>query len=269
MTSWQDWTIRLGDGLTSWTLGASRDVTLLLVAGLTTAALLVVRRVFGDQAQLRRIAEDERRLRLLTSEARSRGDVDAARRHRDVRRLVAVQRPRAELLPGLVGLLLAWTIVSWGNRRLDRLPLNAGEPFNFSITLPATAVGSVVHVVPQSGLTAADGWIRQVELAADRSTPLGRADWRLEADSAGAVESLAVRHRDATYQHPIVVDGRIPPQEIERHDTDTTTRIGLTTYKPFGFIPGVAGLGVAPWLSGWLVLTLGGFLGAKRLLRLP
>jgi hypothetical protein len=269
MTGWQDFVITLGDWLLSWTLGYPRDLTLLFIACFTSAALLVIRRVFGHHQQLRQIAEDERRLRTLISEARAEGDSDAARRHRRVRRWVALQRLRAEIRPGLVGLLLGVVIVTWGNHRLNHLPLREEQLFDFSVTRPASAVGSVVHVVPQSGLSTDGSWIRPVKLATEGSMPLGQATWRMCGENVGTLDRITIRHRGATFEHPIVIDGRTPPQDVVTHEGDTTTRLHLKTYRPFGLVPGMAILGLAPWLVGLAVLTLGGYLGAKRLLRIP
>jgi hypothetical protein len=269
MTGWQNCVVTVGDWLLSWTLGASRDLTLLALAGITTAALLVVRRVFGQQQRLRRIAADERRLRALRSDARSTGDDDAIRRHRHVRRLVAIERLRAEIRPGLVGLLLLAAVMTWGNHRLDHFPIRDGESFRLSVTLPASAVGSLVHVVPQSGLSCEGSWILPVSLTAVRSTPLGRATWQLQADSAATIDRITVRYQGKTFRHPIVIDGRIAPLEFVRHGGDTVTQIHLRTYRPFGWIPGLERAGIAPWLAGLLMLVVVGYFGTKRLLRMP
>lgn len=266
MSTWQSLAIRIGDQLLGWTLSLPRDLTLLVIACLTVVVLLAIRFFTADRAALTQLSADERRLQELRQQAGEVGDAEALHRQRTVRRLLAARRVRLEWLPAVVGLLPTLLILSWGARRLEYLPLRSRQPFEFTATLPRSAIGGHAHIVPQPDWDAEDGWIRPVEPTPSEAR--GIAVWKLRPSTRGE-STIAVRHPDGSVEHPVDVGLSTYRPPIVEHGPDVSTQVLLTHYRPFGVVPGIAWLGLPAWSFGLLLLAVPMYLAVKRLLRLP
>jgi hypothetical protein len=267
MTSFDRLLTQFGNLLFDWTLLLPRDLTLLLLAVLLIALLLGLRRLLSDQEALRLLTADVRRLQDLRAEARAAGDRAALARHWNIRRLLAARRARLEMLPALAGLLPALLVLHWGARRLEHLPFNIGDPVEIEATFPASAVGRPAYLVPQESLTAKPAWIRTIEPAAGAEAR-GVADWQVTATAPGEF-AITLRHPGGSAQVPLEMGNRRYAPSIIRHGGDVTTAVKLPRYRPLGMVPPIPRLGLPAWMVGLLLLTVPGYLAARRLLRIP
>ena len=82
--------------------------------------------------------------------------------------------------------------------------MRAGDEVPFVARFPSSVVGEVAHVVPQQGVTAAEGWVRTVVTAVERGTPRGQAEWALHF-TENSRRTLTVRIRNQSVEHTLVV----------------------------------------------------------------
>ena len=253
MTPLQRTLINAGDWLLGWALHLPRDLTLIVIAALTAGVLLGFRALLIDRNLLSRLEDDEQRLRELCHTAREQSNTVRLQQHQTVRRHLAARRLRLEALPVLAGLVPALLIITWGRQRLDHFAIQPNEPFEFTATLPASQIGKLVHLVPQDGLTTADGWIKKIEPLPTEASPEGIAIWTLTATSR--LSLLTLRTERQTIEHPVFVGRPAPPDAHLNHDGDIATRLQLPQYRPLGVVPGIPLLGIPPWLLGLIILS--------------
>lgn len=265
---WNQVCIDLGDALLGWSLSLPRDMTLLVIVALSVVLMLALRRLIAPLELLRAIADDERRLRELISQARQNGDREARTRHRHVRAVVAGARFRAELVPALASFVPLAVLLTWAGARLDSLPITAETPFQLTARLPASSIGELVHLVPTDGVEVESGWIREVQIHNGEAGVQGTATWTLTVDASPKPLALVVSFRDATLVHPVLVgQGRYVQARID-HGRHAQTGIALKKYRPLQFVPGVTRAGMPPWCVGYLGLAIPLFLWGKRLAKL-
>ena len=152
--------LRVADFTFGWTLSLPRDASVILIGALLGLLLFIVRRLSINPGYFLQIQADEHRLQELIRAARLENALERLARFRSTLGRVRVRKARAEFASVCVSLLVLLTIMEWGHKRLEYLPLKVGEFFQFRVRLPASAVAEVIHVVPQVQLTSNDGWIR-------------------------------------------------------------------------------------------------------------
>src|SRR6516164_1963701 len=103
--TWNNLSLAVGDFLLGWLLRLPRDLTLLMVAVFTALVMIGIRLMTTNQDLLRLAAEDGRRLRQLSREARRQGDKTALQRYKLTRSQVGLIKLKAEGLPLLVSLV--------------------------------------------------------------------------------------------------------------------------------------------------------------------
>jgi uncharacterized membrane protein (DUF106 family) len=256
-----------------WWLVAGLDAALMplvrllpdgAVAGLgvlTAGVLLVLRRLATNQDLLRRCAQDRKCLRVLLRQDRRSGDGASARRHGALRRRVVLKAMSQEWRPVLAAIVPLAILGGWCFERLEYLPRPGDAPAKLTLWLPLSAQGQLVHVVPQEGLEATDGWVR-VAAAAAGGVPRCEASWELKGSGSTTV---LIRHGQSTYRR-LVSLGQAAPAPVEvRHPDGAVSRLDATPYRPLGFIRPV--LGLPAWLMWYLLVSLASYPLLKRLLR--
>ena len=258
--------LRLMDGVLGWTLALSPDLALVIVALLSAAVITLARPFTTNQDLLRRVAEDRRRLKALLAEARRRKDREAAARHRATINLVGLKQLRQEGKPLLAALVPIALLGTWCFQRLQWRPPCAGEPIVVAAYFPLSAEGDLVHLAPQRGLAAKDGWVKEVGLDPDGGKN-GLAVWTISAEARPepydlriedqATHQMLLRVGQPTYEPPIrFMDDRVLCVEVR-----------LKPVRLLGVVPGIPYL-LAPWLVGYLVLVVPVSLVLKWALRI-
>jgi uncharacterized membrane protein (DUF106 family) len=254
------------DGLVGWLLFLPRDATLVVLALLTSLLFVGVRRYATNQDLLRRCAADQRRLRELIRAARRRRDKAELARLRGLRGLVGRKAFAQEGKPLLVLLLPLLLLGTWAWQRLEFLPAKAGAPVTFTATFPISAAGQFAHLVPAPGLQAPEGWIRRLTVTAEAGAATAIASWTVTGERGPHV--LTLRHQGQTFLHPLLLgEHRYFAPSLARGDGVRTT-VELRQSRWLGIVPGVPGLGLAPWLVAYLALVLVITPALKRNLRI-
>lgn len=256
----------LMDGALGWMLALPTDLALAIVAVLSAAIITLVRPLTTDQDLLRRVAEDRRRLKALIAEARRRKDPEAVARHRATINLVGLKQLKQEgkaLLAALVPIALLGT---WCFQRVDCHPPRAGQPIVVAAYFPLSAEGDLVHLVPQPGLAAKDGWIKEIGPDPDGGKD-GLAVWTVTAEARSVPYDLRIEY-GGTYEMPLLVGQPTyePPMRFY-DDRVLCAEVRLVPVRLLGVVPGIPYL-LAPWLVGYLVLVVPASLLLKRVLRI-
>ncbi|MBC8872271.1 MAG: hypothetical protein H8E44_22805 [Planctomycetes bacterium] len=259
---WIDHLIRLGDLTCGWMLRLPEGWVLPAMSLASALVIVAARRWAADQDLLWRIRADRRRLAERRREARRERDAAALERMRKTALDLGLKALRAEGLP-LLAILLPLTVLgTWAFERLPNLPPRPGAQIVLRLRGPASAAGRLAHVVPAPELSAATGWIRRME-PSDAQTA---AEWRVEAEAAAAF-NLVARCHGRTFCHPFSAGLTTSPPAQLAHGEGWVTELDLEPRRLFGVVGGVACIGLAPWLAGYLLATMTATLLLKRLLR--
>ncbi len=259
---WRNACCRLGDVLLGWLLWLPRDAALVLLALVSVLLALGLRRLVTDAVLLRRIRQDERRLKERIRQARVDRDASARARYRRTAGAVALLRLRQELRALAVGLIPLALVVTWAAERIHLVPPAANEPVEFSVWLPSSAVGEVAHLVPVQGLQSQSGWVRSIESARRGTGPRGTAKWLLQAPASDRPYRLTVRFRGQSWDHSVLIGQRRYGPTRLLHGADVETEIRLREYRPFGI---GGGGGLSSWLLAYLALAAIAYPLLKRL----
>ncbi len=266
----EDWKTlcgQLGDAAFGWLLWSQRDFAVVVVSVILALAMLAVRRVLTNQIRIRQIEADERRIRELIHDARTGCERGNLARYCLIRRYVAGQRARTELASSCALLIILSVVLQWGQLRLNNLPVPTGVPVRFVARFPLSAVGEVVHLVPQDGMTAEDGWIRVVYEAANASESSGRAEWTLRFTALDSRDTrIALRFRQHCLLHTVLLGEPWYAASVQSHAIGTETELLTPQYRPFGIVPSH----LQPGIPGWSLLmasVTGGILLVARLHR--
>ncbi|HND54109.1 MAG TPA: hypothetical protein PLV92_16980 [Pirellulaceae bacterium] len=249
---------RLLDLLFGWLLLFPRDATLLLLAFGTTALITLARKLLTNQPLLAACRRDLARLRELQQEAKSRGDRDSVARQRQTIALLKLERLKADLIVLGATILPIGLAAWWAAERLEFLPLQPGRSFEIVAEYPFSSIGKLTHLAPPDGIELRGPAIQLVIADPDDETR-GLAKWTClpMANVEGDVE-LLVRHRGDSAAHHVRLGGRsyLPSTIDHTSGAVQRTRVPLSEFRPFGFVPGVPHLAMPPWLVGYLLLTL-------------
>ena len=218
------------DFLFGWLLRLPSDVTLITVAVLTGAVLTLVRKWTTNQDLLARAAADNKRLAVLIKEAKRTGNKEALARHRLTKAQVGMLKFKQEGKPMLASLLPIALLATWAFARLEFLPPQPGETIAAVAHAPLSAAGEVVHVVPLPGVTATDGWVKQLAAATNDAT----AVWHLRLGDSADLSQLTVR----------------------RATGEVSLELKLRERRLFGIVPGLPAVGLPAWLVGYLLIVI-------------
>ncbi len=280
---WNDLSLAIFDGLFGWLLLLPRTFALIAVALVTATLITVVRKWTTNQARLRRAAADIRRLNELIRQRKQENEADAVARHRATKAQIGLLKFKAEGLPLVTYLLPLALLATWAFYRLEFYPPRAGEEIQVTAYLPASARDDIVHLVPQPGLHAINGWVQSVRQVPTRPSAWDRfwarvtfqevrqpepdnvAIWRLQGDASPEPYPLLLRWRDHTYEREMRVGQSLYSPASETWDDG---KVALAVAQREVRLFGIPGLG--PWLPGWIVgyflLTIPLFFLLKRLL---
>ena len=263
---WNTLSLAVGDVLFGWLLRLPRDLTLVLVATFTALLMVAVRRFTTNQDLLRPAAEDGRRLRQLTRQARRERDKPSLQRYKTTRSLIGFLKLKAEGMPLLVSLLPIGLLATWALFRLEYLPVKPGEKVELAVYTPVADAGEVIHVVPVEGVVIDGGPVRKVEPQSEEGPPYGLATWTLSAESKPDAYTLTFRLKDRSFNRELLVGRRVYALPVVDYGDDYVSEWKRTPYRWLGFVPGVAAIGLPAWLIGYVILVIPLTLLLKRVL---
>jgi hypothetical protein len=127
-------------------------------------------------------------------------------------------------------------------------------------------IGNLVHMAPPAGLEAKDGWIQKIVTDKDaqgKEIIGGMATWQVQATGNGGSFVLPIRYKGQTFEKALLIGGdkyAEPVQVYEKADGEkadvAAIQIAIPEYKPLGIVPGYSGIGLPPWLVGYLILVI-------------
>jgi hypothetical protein len=198
-------------------------------------------------------------LRELVGQARQRKDKPAIARHRSVSSLVALKQLGQEGWPLLAAIVPVLLLAGWCSYRLAFHAPAANQPIEIVLHAPVSAVGEIVHIVPQDGLQC-ESWIQPVQSEVVGGIAGGVAHWKVQAAAADRPYRVQLRLREYTWEHDLIVGRRTYANPLVWHDGagPWASEIRLQPVKLFGVVPGMDFTNV-PWLRnlpllGWLIL---------------
>ena len=257
------------DFLLGWLLRLPSDVALFAVAIASAAILTLVRPLATNQDLLRRCRMDKKRLKELMRDARRRKDKSAFARCRATRGMVAWKALKAEGYPLLAAIVPIALLATWGFQRLEFHPPKVGEPVEVRAVFSASAVGELAYIVPENGLTAHNGWIREIGSTAGNGTPQGAATWIIHANGTPRDYTIKIPYKARTYERPLRIGLSTYSPPVTMHDDRLLSiEVKMKPVRLFGVVPGIPALLVAPWLVAYLLITIPSFLILKRLLKI-
>jgi hypothetical protein len=260
--------LRLGGFLFGWLLLLPRDLAIVALALASAVLLMWVRKAVTNQDLLRRCSLDKSRLAKLMKEAKRQKDQDALKRYRLTRGQVTLKLFRAEGKPLLAALLPLALLANWAWQRLEFYPPRAGQPIAFTVDFQPTAAGQIVHLVPEEGLQAEPGWMREIVMAGTNAASPAQATWTLRAQARQTPYKLQVRCGSQTYTHPTVVGQRVySVPTIQQAVPALNSEVRLQPVKLFGVLPGIPWLGCPSWLTAYLLVVVIGYPLLKRLMK--
>jgi uncharacterized membrane protein (DUF106 family) len=230
------------DFIFGWLLRLPSDLTIIVIAVLTGVTLTLVRKWTTNQDLLARAAADNQRLAILIKEAKRAGSKETVARYRLTKAQVGMLKFKQEGKPMLVSLLPIALLATWAFARLEFLPPQPGETVTAVAHAPLSAVGEIVHLVPIPGVTATDGWVKQLTVTGNDAS----ANWQLRFDS--------------------VVD---PGQVVARRTAGAVQlELQLRERRLFGIVPGWSNIGLPAWLVGYLLIVIPFVPLLKKLLKI-
>ena len=218
------------DFMFGWLLRLPSDVTLIVIALMTSGILTVVRKWTTNQDVLGRVDTDSKRLATLARDAKRAGNKEALARFRKTKAQVGMLKFKQEGKPTLVALLPIALLATWAFARLEFLPPEPGETVVAVASVPVAAAGEIVHLVPVPGVTATDGWVKPLAVADNAAT----ASWQLRIDHAMPADGLVAR----------------------RAAGDMPVELRLRERRLFGVVPGLPVIGLPAWLVGYLLIVI-------------
>ena len=255
-SAWNATGVLIGDALLGWLLPLPH-IVVLLVLGLGTSALTVgVRSLLFPPPLRHSIRQDRRQLRRLIRTASRLRDSDVVSRCRRLqRRIVLLQLSYESRVLACLALPVG-VFVAWGSARLEFLPPRATMPLEITVEMPISVSGQVIHLVPESGIQAATGWVQSISPHTTRGN--GIASWSLRVASREAPYQLTFRWGTRTLVHPVLVGQTRYLKPIRDHAGQVRSAVRLTEFRPFGLIGRVPRPEIAPWMSGfWAIVTFG------------
>jgi uncharacterized membrane protein (DUF106 family) len=261
LTALNNMVLAIADPVLGWLLCLPTDVTLIVVSLATAVVLTLARPLTTDQDLLRRCREDKRRLRQLIKEARKSKDKEAVRRYKSSLALITMKTLKSEGRPLLLAIAPVAVLAVWCFFRLEFHPPKANETISVHAYFPVSAAGNLVHIVPQDGMTAENGWVQEIVAVTDpaEGPPHGMATWHLHAEAAPKPYLLEIRYRAGTYTKQLLVGQRTYAPAVEFYADGAPvicSEIQMKPVKLFGIVPGIPPLGLAPWLMAYFVIAI-------------
>jgi len=257
MEALMQWMVDCVDLVLGWLLRAPSDVILIAVALGTSLLMVGIRKYTTNQDLLRRVADDLARLKELTREAKAAANAEALARYKNTQQMLQLFKLQAEGKPLLYSLLPIAFLATWALARLEFHPPAANQPVRITFNTPASAANAdVVHLVPLAGVTAENGWVREVELLHQGGVAAGEAVFQLNFAPRPEPYKLQFRFRGKAYEHDILVGRPTYLPIMADHGNQIVTVTELKNVQLFGFVPGVQMLAFPPWLVAYILLVI-------------
>ncbi len=256
------------DLLLGWMLFLPAEAVVIAIGVLTVVVMMVIRRRMTDQDLLARADADLGRIKQLIRQARREKDRDAIKRYRRTRGEISLKKLRAEGKPLLISIIPIVLLATWAMARLDYRPPAPGEEVTLLAYTPLVEAGEVMHMLPEDGLEATDGWVRPIEPVAEGGETYGLARWTVRSNGEKPGRwTLTLRLDDRTLEHPLIVGERTYAQPLVFHDQQHVTELEMRRMRMFGVIPGIEAIMMPPWLVGYLLVVFPAYFLFKRLFK--
>lgn len=261
LTALNDIILTIADPLLGWLLRLPTDVTLIIVSVATAIVLTLARPFTTNQDLLRRCQHDKKRLRQLTKEAKRNKDKEAVRRYKSSLAAVMMKTLKSEGRPLLLAIVPVAILAVWCFVRLEFHPPKANETIPVHVYFPISSAESLVHIVPQDGVTAEDGWVKEIVAVTDpaEGPPHGMATWHLHAEADPEPYVLEIRYKKEAYTKQLLVGQRTYAPAIEFYSEGAPvlcSEIQMKQVKLFGVVPGIPSLALAPWLVAYFLIAI-------------
>ena len=267
MNPFTAWIVRIVDYPLGWILWLPRDLSLLLFAAGTAVLMTLARRVVTNQDRLQRCGQDLQRLKQFMREAQQTQEKTHVQRLRRTIGQIKGMQLAADMRVLVVVLIPVAALAIWATARLDFLAPRVDHDLVIRAHFPLSSIDSLTHLVPASGYELKSPAIQVIQAESDASGCV--AQWTLHPTTAANDLPIVIRHRHESAIHHLTV-GRatyLPPVQTHPHERLTTTEVLLPRYHPLGIHLKSETIGLAPWMIGYLLLTLLLVPAFKRLLR--
>lgn len=268
LTKINDLIVMVMDPLLGWILWLPRDLSILVLAFMTSFGIVLVRRWTTDQTYLNLCHEDRKRLKTLIKEAKKNKDKEALKRYRTTQGQIGLKLMYAEGKPLLAAIIPVALLATWAFIRMPYLAPEVGETVLVSLNHPNSSKGELVHLVPHENIIVANGWIQEFEQ--NPSDPLSAlATWEIVAEKSGDFP-LTIRSGKHSFEHQYQVGRNLTAPAFQFSDIGPlyVTISQFRERKLFGVVPGITAIAMPAWLIGYLVLTIVMVFVNKKLLRL-
>jgi uncharacterized membrane protein (DUF106 family) len=272
---WNDISLAIFDTLLGWLLYLPSDIVLLALALLTGTIMVFTRPWVTDQDFLRRLDGDRRRIKELTAEAKRNKDCEALQRYRATNNRHALRKLTAEGKPLLLAIVPVALLATWAMYRVAFHPPRDHEEIEVIAYMPeTTAIGELIHLVPETGLESNDNWIQVIAKQPNEPTwwdrflvwlhlaepsmpePDAVASWTIKGKKRKEPYVLQIPFRDATVEHQLLIGQTTYTDVLVPGDKDKpTTQIKLRPVLLFGVVPGFGDL-LPGWLVGYLIIVI-------------
>jgi len=257
--------VGLMDHVLGWSLHLPRFAVLALLAVCTAAVLTGVRKFTTNQNLLGRAKADKARLKELLRAAKVAGDKEAVKRYRATIGEIGAVGMKAELLPLAASLIPIALLATWAFSRIWYEAPRGAEPVVIKAYFATDKIGDLVHMVPQPGLEAKDGWIQKIGEDKDDKGNFtsGIATWQVRATAGGGSFVLPIRYKGQTFEKALLIDGYKYAEPVQVYETADhkkadceAIQLAMPEYRPLGFVPGFSKIGLPPWIIGYLILVI-------------
>jgi len=257
------------DPLLGWLLYLPTDV-ILFVVGIGTSCILTGVRLFTtDQEFLRWCDHDKKRLKERMKEAKKKGDKEELLRCKNLKTLIALRSLKQELLPLLAALVPIALLGTWCFNRLGFHPPRPGEPVEVIAYFPVSKAGGVVHIVPEKGVAAEEGWIKEIVPVTEEGPPYSEARWKLRFEPRAEPYTLRIHYGKKIYEKEITMGGRTYSPSVTFYDDALTcVETVMKEVKLFGVVPGIPAIWFPPWLVAYLLIAVPFVFVVKRVFRI-
>jgi hypothetical protein len=249
MFEWLNNTIVSGmDYVVGWLLRLPSDLALILLAVMTSLAMVLIRKWATDQDFLRRCDADRKQQVKLIKQAKAARDKQAVKRHKDVVTAIKFRATKYELKPLLFSLLPVALLATWGFGRLGFHPPQAGEELTVRAYLPTLAIGTrYPYLDPVDGLEAlptrpgqASPWVQEVVTDTADSKGGGVAIWKIRGQASPRPYLLQMPYEHKLYKRELLIGQPTysEPVAIAGGDPSVVMEVPLKPRKLFGVVPG-------------------------------
>jgi uncharacterized membrane protein (DUF106 family) len=267
---WNTVSLQIFDPVLGWILRLPSVLTLALLALFTSGFMVLLRPLLTNQDRLRRVAEDRDRVKVLNRDAKKSRDRPALERHRTTGTMLSMRALMAEGLPLLVALLPIALLATWAMSRVEFHPPTAGEEIEVTAFANLAAEGEIMHMVPQPGVEAVNGWVQPITLRANHPSwwdrllvtvhlaeakmpePDAVAVWKVKGEARAEPYVLLIRFREQTIKRDLLIGQPIYSPHVQ--EETLTTQIAMQPVTLLG-LPGL-GEYLPAWLVGYLVIVI-------------